>query len=411
MNKFFFIIIFLVFIGYSNANGENIKNDIESALNRVQKLKMMEPQKEYTIKVGTTELTGPKEIFLRIRTPQEILSSGFSSGCGDYAIAFYGLISKTKTEILFLDSVELSVSSIINEFSGHTGVSVKDPETEKWILVDPTAGDIISYDWDPSSKIYRTKNGNFWIGYKGKLENYPYKTPKKLREFYKNTIKNIPTDILNSEIIGLKFKIGKTGSSQGESFFNSRIPQFISDYSEIYEKLRITPQKYVRVILSPGSAGCESYCEKSGTAEINCHIGANSAMSGSLFSWIEHKVHNYVKDNESLNYETYIEPKISKDSNINLLPKTFGIKFIEDKNFKNKDGSWINPFYSDFKKRYGSQTGFPVYVYDNGKNDISFCEPKGDVVECFFGRESGLSEGVYSVVINAIYRANKTNKN
>jgi hypothetical protein len=56
------------------------------------------------------------------------------------------------------------------------------------------------------------------------------------------------------------------------------------------------------------------------------------------------------------------------------------------------------------------QNGFPVYVYDNGENNISFCEPKGDVVECFFGRESGLSEGVYSVVINAINRANKTNK-
>ena len=140
------------------------EKNIYSALARVSKLEMMRAGRDYTLLIGTAVVTGEKEVFLRRRTPDEILAGGLSSGCGDHAAAFYGILKRQGYGLLFVDSVELSVASILEKFSGHTGVAVRDAASGKWILVDPTSSEIINRDWDTSSKLYRSPAEDFWIG-------------------------------------------------------------------------------------------------------------------------------------------------------------------------------------------------------------------------------------------------------
>src|SRR5574340_561838 len=106
---------------------------IEGALARVSEIRMMESRKTYTLPVSGVAVTGPKEEFLRRRTAPEVLESGLSSGCGDYAIAFTHVLEKCGFRALLIDGAEISVQSLRSRFSGHAVVAVRDDRNGRWI--------------------------------------------------------------------------------------------------------------------------------------------------------------------------------------------------------------------------------------------------------------------------------------
>jgi len=85
--------IALVFLSPAALAKETTFTAILSGLARVQKLQEMDNEKEYDLDARGVRMTGIPDDFLRHRTPAEILKSGLSCGCGDYAFAFYSLIT------------------------------------------------------------------------------------------------------------------------------------------------------------------------------------------------------------------------------------------------------------------------------------------------------------------------------
>ena len=130
---------------------------------------MMEPGRTYTTTIGGIEHTGRKELFLRKRGPEEILSSRLSSGCGDYAFAFYHLMRVRGLDTVLLDGAEMTMTSLIKLQSNHTGVAVHDQKQDRWILVDPTSRRIISDHWDMRKRTYQSV---YFVTFTGSLEEY-----------------------------------------------------------------------------------------------------------------------------------------------------------------------------------------------------------------------------------------------
>ena len=181
-------LIALMFFSATAWAKETALTTILSGLERVQKLQGMDTRKKYELEARGTRITGYPDDFLRRRTPAEILESGLSCGCGDYASAFYSLIESQGLQVIYIDAVALNYSAIEGGDSGHTGVAVKDKESGNWILVDPTDDKILSGNWDPASTLYESPAGRFWIGYKGPLDKYLVRSHSELRTFYADTL-------------------------------------------------------------------------------------------------------------------------------------------------------------------------------------------------------------------------------
>jgi hypothetical protein len=135
------LVVGLLLASWTTAQA-TVRDDIIAALARVAELKPMETGRTHSLPARGETMTGANNDFLRRREPNEILSSGLSTGCGDYAAAFYGLLRAKGASLLWIDSAELSATSLLDQSDGHTGVAVKDPETRRWILVDPTGEDL-----------------------------------------------------------------------------------------------------------------------------------------------------------------------------------------------------------------------------------------------------------------------------
>lgn len=268
-------------LGY--AAGDAILAEIRSAMDRVKILKMMEADKIYELPTRESSLRGKNDDFLRRRSPQDILNSGLSSGCGDFAAAFYYLMRNKGIKVLYLDAVELSAHSLMNRFNGHTGVAVLDSKSGHWVLVDPTNHEIVSENWDIRSKIYEDR---YWIWYLGTLEDYPAKDPNELKAFYDKALKSIPPEIWEERLVRLDFSLDSSMRRNG-SLANPHSQEFLDKYSTLYERLDISPRRRINVILADSGledegGNCLPYMRG-----LFCANGRKSAMSQGWFAWIE----------------------------------------------------------------------------------------------------------------------------
>ncbi|EDY81127.1 hypothetical protein VDG1235_744 [Verrucomicrobiia bacterium DG1235] len=173
---------------------------------------MMDPQKEYTLPVHGIEQTGYKEQFLRQRDADEIAESGLSSGCGDFTSVFIDELKKYGTESIVVEGAEISVRSLQYRYSGHSVVAVPPSDkTDRLILVDPTSGRILDEDWNPQSESFEAYGSTYWIGYMGDIEQYPAHNSKELQELYDQTLKKIPSKILEEKLFeDLKKKLNQS---------------------------------------------------------------------------------------------------------------------------------------------------------------------------------------------------------
>lgn len=276
------ILSILILLARAGASAASVREDIKESLARMAHIKMMAPGQTYTMMARGNLLTGDKEVFLRRREPEEILSSGLSSGCGDYAAAFYGLMREKGATMLYVDAAELSGASLANRNNGHTGVAVKDPSSGSWILTDPTSRRVLLDRWDSSRKIYKSGEGRFWIGFLGKLEDYPEKSPENLKAFYDRTLKAVPKSVWEDEIVCLE--LVPAGSD------NPRLDRFLDRFSGLCEKFGINPKRAAKVELSNGGDDAVSECFPKESGVWNCRVGRQSSMSAGLFGGIESDV-------------------------------------------------------------------------------------------------------------------------
>lgn len=173
-----------------------VKDQIHATFRDLKKIRMMKPGTLYSVMVAGRLEEGTKEKFLRLREPSEIWESRLSSGCGDYSIAFIERMSEYGAATLMIDAAELSQRSLETRFAGHSVVAVRTDEGSGWWLVDPTAREILSKDWDLKSKEFEANGKRFWIGFCGSLQDYPIHSPEGLRDFYDQTLLGLPDDVL-----------------------------------------------------------------------------------------------------------------------------------------------------------------------------------------------------------------------
>jgi hypothetical protein len=280
----------------STTAAASVREDVDAALAQVAKLKMMQAGRAYSLPARGEMLTGSSDDFLCRREPDEILASGLSTGCGDYAAAFYGLLRAKGASLLYIDAVELSAASLLERFSGHTAVAIKNPQTNQWILVDPTNNKVLTETWDPSAQTFHSPAGHFWIGYEGRLEDYSIKTPGQLKSAFRRTLRLVPAAVWDQEVVRLDFSAAASMTSPNGSSVNPRYPAFLERYSQIYDELGLQPKARVTVEFTDSGPGWQGDCTRMSKDSWQCSVGRDAAMNQAWFSWIERHVMRRIDD-------------------------------------------------------------------------------------------------------------------
>lgn len=264
---------------------------IDGALARVAKLRPMDPAKRYTLPVHGKKVSEGYDFFVDRRTPQEVLASGLTTGCGDTAAAFYTLMKPSGFELLFLQSADLSLSNLLGFISaGHTGVGVKDPESGRWFLVDPTAGEVVSEDWDPTTTLYGSGSMRRWIGYRGAPEGYLAQTapPGDVGRFFRKTLKTAPREALEREIAGLDVVLDPSMFLEDGTTANPGAEAFVALYSGLDRRLGFSPARRVKAVIRDSGQRSGGVTCRPKAGEIDCVISRGYSMDERLFTFIEH---------------------------------------------------------------------------------------------------------------------------
>ncbi len=267
------------------APAKDIQTDVDAAYQRIKRLQDMKPDTLYRLPVGKAVVAGPKEEFLRKRTAKQILDSNLSSGCGDYAVSFMYLMQKSGYRTLFVDGAQVSTSSLISTFSGHAVVAVKDPKSGKWWLANPTDRSILSRNWSMNSKNFEAFGRLFWIGYCGKLDEYPAKDGESLRLFYARTLRKIPKDVLNQRLTRLAFTIDQDLRNADGNLLNPKVDNLEKEQAKLFADYGVSPEKKIEVLVQKGSENDETSVEQEGRRWI-VNVGLKSSCSSGLLAYL-----------------------------------------------------------------------------------------------------------------------------
>jgi hypothetical protein len=301
--------LFLVFLlcplqSFSaSANNLSMEQRIQAVFSELRTLKPMKAGQSYTVRVAGTTETGPKELFLRRRTAQEIIDSGLSSGCGDDAIVFIDRIESQGFKTLLVDSAEISSGSLHDHFSGHVVVAIRSKEATAnaaWWLVDSTNLKILSRDWSPAEKSFQAFGSIFWIGYCGPLTDYPVHNAQELKAFYTKTLASVPRDFLNRTLYRLKFTVDTSLIGKDGKFLNPRLADFPRLQPTIFAAYGVEPEREVSILLKRGGDDAISdltYSEATGWVS---NLGLKSGCSPSLLSYFERAIRSHEQHKSKL---------------------------------------------------------------------------------------------------------------
>ncbi|MDE2040290.1 MAG: hypothetical protein KGO96_02415 [Elusimicrobia bacterium] len=210
------------------------------------------PQGYYASQRGPNFKTvvGTKDDFVARRSVFEIECSGLSSGCGDWAGVFARRLSAhvRKENIMFVDSAMLAAFSLIDHSAGHAVVAVRLGSSGRWILADPTAKKILSTNWNPAAKTFKSFGFTFWIGYRGSFEDAPQRNGREdLGAFYARTLEDAAKNgkrTLDNAIPRLELVVDDRDA--GLRQFKSKVEGY---YEQIRREYGVVPERSVRVRL------------------------------------------------------------------------------------------------------------------------------------------------------------------
>lgn len=267
----------------------HMETNIAAALERVAALKLLDYEAEYELQVRGRPVKARGIRFVDRRAAEEVLASGLTTGCGDSAGVFYHLLRAQGAELLFLQSADLSIANYLRfKAAGHTGVAVKDPASGRWTLVDPTAGKVLSRDWDPKSPLY----GRRWIGHIGAAEGYFSQINERegVGEFFQRTLSRVPKEVWDRELIGIDFVLEAAAGGPDGLVSDPDVRAFVALYSGVDRRLGFNPRRRVSVRLRPRPKGSGFMCDKD-AAGFFCEIAPSRGMGERLFDFVEDSVH------------------------------------------------------------------------------------------------------------------------
>ena len=270
------------------AAASSVVERMQAAFDEINRIKGMSSGRQYELNVGGEKIMGEGDDFLRRRTGAEILDSGLSSGCGDYAMAFVHLLDQHGLETLFIDSAEISLSSLESHFSGHVVVAVRDPAGDRWLLADPTSRQIITNHWLTNSQTFY--HDRYWIGYCGALSNYPAHSPDELKDFYARTLARVPADFWDKHIFKFDFKIDPSLIGQNGDYLAPHVPQFAENQDAALANFHIHPQTEIPILLVKGGNDSNSTLNHSAERGWVCTVGLQSACSLGLVTYMQNVV-------------------------------------------------------------------------------------------------------------------------
>jgi predicted Ser/Thr protein kinase len=260
-------------------------DQIQDAFGDMASLHEMAEGRQYELAANGEKILADGDSFLRRRTGAEILASGLSSGCGDYAVAFIDLMSQRGFQTLLVDSAEISLISLQDHFSGHAVVAVRDAANERWLLADPTNKRIITNNWDVATKTFY--NDRFWIGYCGPLEKYSVHSPEELKDFYARTLAAVPPEFWNRHIFKLNFRTDPSLIGPDGKLLAPNVPNLAESQSAALAQFNLHPETTVDVLLDKGNDDGSSKLAWSADRGWVCTVGLQSACSVNLLNYLE----------------------------------------------------------------------------------------------------------------------------
>ena len=197
-------------------------------------------------------------------------------------------MGKRGFQTLFVDSSEISLSSLESHFSGHAVVAVHDRTGQRWLLADPTNRRVISNNWSTNDTTF--DKDRYWIGYCGPLNEYPAHNPEELKGFYSRTLQNIPQDFWNKHIFKFNFKVDSSLMAGDVSYLNPNIPMLTKNQDDALAKFHIHPEKEIAVLLVKGGDDAHSTLTYSDERGWICTVGLQSGCSLSFVTYMQGKV-------------------------------------------------------------------------------------------------------------------------
>jgi Flp pilus assembly protein TadD len=261
---------------------------INGAFDELSQLKGMPSGRQYELNVGGKEVMGDGDDFLRRRTGAEILDSGLSSGCGDYAIAFVWLMENRGFQTLLIDSAEVSLTSLKDHFSGHVVVAVRDSANVRWLLADPTNKRIITNNWSTSDKTFY--GDRYWIGYCGPLEKYPAHSPGELKDFYARTLADVPVDFWNRHIFKFNFKIDPSLIGADGSYLAPNVLRLAENQNAALAQFHIHPETEINILLVIGNDDASDKLTWTDERGWVCTVGLQSGCSLGFVTYMQNVV-------------------------------------------------------------------------------------------------------------------------
>ena len=266
---------------------------IQAACEALKLIKPMETGKRYDLPGVNSMLTGRNDDFLRLRSGGQIVESGLSCGCGDYALAFMNLMEPAGAEMRIVDGAEISLRSLESHFSGHVVVAVRDPSSQHWILVDTTQREVLSDNWPADAKTFR--DDQFWIGYAGPLEGYPVHGPGELKQFLGATLAKVPPGFINHQMIRLRLKIDASLYGQDGKCLNPYVEGFASLQDSLLKKYDIHPEREVDVLLVKGGDNYEGVITHDDKRGWVCTVGLQSGCSAGFIDYMNQMIRKHDK--------------------------------------------------------------------------------------------------------------------
>lgn len=302
MRAFQSLAIAACFCSIAFAQQSRLEHGIEDGFSDVRTLKSMRSGQTYSVPVNGVTESGPGDQFLRRRNATEIAASKLSCGCGDNALVFLDRLMRNRFETLLVDGAEISSLSLLNTFSGHAVVAVRErgsQNTNDWCLVDSTNLRIISKDWSPENRSFEAFGRLFWIGYCGAVAKYPVHNPEELKKFYEATLRTVPQSVLASALVALKLDIDPSLVNPDGSLANPQVSRFVHLQERIFKDHSIAPKRTVQILLKRGGDDAHtdiSFAEPGGWV---AHVGTQSACSPSLLDYFETRVKTRFNETQS----------------------------------------------------------------------------------------------------------------
>ena len=314
MRAFQSLAVSACFCSIAFAEQPRLEGAIEDGFSDVRTLKSMHSGMTYSVPLNGVTESGPGDQFLRRRNATEIATSKLSCGCGDNALVFLDHLERNGFETLLVDGAEISSLSLLNTFSGHAVVAVRErgvQNTNRWCLVDSTNLRIISQDWSPENRTFEAFGRLFWIGYCGSVAEYPVHNPEELKTFYTATLRRVPQSILASALVALKMDIDPSLVNPDGSLVNPQVLRFVHLQEGIFKDHSVTPTRKVRILLKRGGDDAHTDVSFSEPAGWVAHVGTQSACSPSLLDYFEARIQtrfNQIQSDTSIPSNKAMQP-------------------------------------------------------------------------------------------------------